>query len=287
MMRHVSDIMLRKFFIVDVLDGLRYIQSLVTDGRCDGFPVMENNQVVGVLTYKNLLQSHPNRIAADAMTDQFTYIDAYSSIWKAKEIFDTSKTEMLLVQDNKQLVGIVTGALVEAELGKHFDLLTGLPKSDFIYYRAARLIEANQKMSLAFFDVNNFGIVDKEYGHIAGDIVLKELGTVLKTNMTEQTAVARFGGDEFLVLTPYDVDKCYIFAQNLLKAISHHTFHNNIPITVAAGIAERKESQVGSKNIFRTISNLINLASLASTRAKKDKCQLSIVTNYTTGTAVG
>lgn len=287
MMRYICDIMIRKFFMVDVLDGLRHIQSLVSENRCDGFPVMENNQVVGVLTYKNLLQSHPNRIAADAMTDQFAYIDAYSSIWNAKEIFDTGKIELLIVQDNKQLAGIVTKALLEAELGKHIDLLTGLPKSDFIYYRAIRLIEDNQEMSFAFFDVNNFGVVDKEYGHIAGDIVLKELGTVLKTNMTDQTYVARFGGDEFLVLTPYAADKCHLFAQNLLKAISQHTFHNNIPITVSAGIVERKESQVSSKNIFRIVSNLINLASLASTRAKKDKCHLSIVTNYTSDTVAG
>ncbi|XER05347.1 hypothetical protein SRRS_08290 [Sporomusa rhizae] len=287
MMRYICDIMIRKFIIVDVLDGLRYIQSLVSEDRFDGFPVMEENQVVGVLTYRNLLQSHPNRIAADAMTDQFAYIDAYSSVWKAKEIFDSSNTELLLVQDNKQLVGIVTKALLEGELGKHFDLLTGLPKSDFIYYRAIRLIESNQEMSLAFFDVNNFGIIDKEYGHIAGDIVLKELGTVLTDNMTDETYVARFGGDEFLVLTPYDADQCHRFAQTLLQAISQHTFHNNIPITVSAGIVERKESQVNSKNIFRIVSNLINLASLASTRAKKDKCELSIVTNYTTGTVAG
>lgn len=286
-MRYICDIMIRKFIIVDVLDGLRYIQSLVSEDRFDGFPVMEDNQVVGVLTYKKLLQSHPNRIAADAMTDQFAYIDAYSSVWKAKEIFDSSNTELLLVQDNKQLAGIVTKSLLEGELGKHIDLLTGLPKSDFIYYRAIRLIESDQEMSLAFFDVNNFGIIDKEYGHIAGDIVLKELGTVLKNNMTDQTYVSRFGGDEFLVLTPYDEDKCHRFAQTLLQAISQHTFHNNIPVTVSAGIVERKESQVNSKNIFRIVSNLINLASLASTRAKKDKCELSIVTNYTTGTVAG
>lgn len=287
MIRYVFDIMIKKYITVNVLDGLRYIQSLVSENRGDGFPVMEDNQIVGVLTYKDLLQSHPNRIAADAMSDQLVYIDAHSSIWKAKEVFDTSNTDLLLVLDNNQLVGIITKSLLEAELGRHIDLLTGLPKSDFIYYNAMQLIESNQEMSLAFFDVNNFGLIDKEYGHIAGDIILKELGTILKTNMTEQTYVSRFGGDEFLVLTPYYVDKCYIFAQNLLRLISRYTFHENIAVTVSAGIVERKETPESSQNILRTISNLINLASLASTKAKKDKSELSIATNYTTCTFVG
>ncbi|CQR70719.1 putative diguanylate cyclase YeaP [Sporomusa ovata DSM 2662] len=282
MIRYVFDIMIKKYFIVDVLDGLRYIQSLVAENPCDGFPVMEDDQIVGVLTYKNLLQAHPNRIAADAMSDHIVYIDAHSSIWKAKEVFDTNNTDLLLVLDNNHLVGIITKSLLEVELGKHTDLLTELPKSDFIYYNATRLIENNQEMSLAFFDVNNFGLIDKEHGHIAGDIILKELGTILKTNMTEQTYVSRFGGDEFLVLTPYYVDKCCIFAQNLLKTISRYTFHKNISVTVSAGIVERKKNQESSQNILRTISNLINLASLASTKAKKDKCELSIATNNTT-----
>jgi len=282
MIRYVFDIMIKEYFIVNALDGLRYIQSLVAENRCDGFPVMEDDQIVGVLTYKNLLQAHPNRIAADAMSDHIVYIDAHSSIWKAKEVFDTSNTDLLLVLDNNQLVGIITQSLLEIELGKHTDLLTELPKSDFIYYNATRLIESNQEMSLAFFDVNNFGLIDKEHGHIAGDIILKELGTILKNNMTEQTYVSRFGGDEFLMLTPYYVDKCYTFSKNLLRIISRYTFHKNISVTVSAGIVERKETQEISQNIFRTISNLINLASLASTKAKKEKCELSIATNNTT-----
>lgn len=281
MIRYVFDIMIKKYSTVNVLDGLCSIQSRISENHCDGFPVMEDDQVVGVLTYKALLQAHPNRIAADAMSDHIVYIDAHSSIWKAKEVFDTGSTELLLVQDNNQLVGIITKSVLETELGKHFDLLTELPKSDFIYYNAMRLIENNQEMSFAFFDVNNFGLIDKQYGHIAGDIILKELGTILRTNMTEQTYVSRFGGDEFLVLTPYCVEQCYDFAQNLLRAISRFPFHQNIPVTVSAGIVESKEIQENSQNVLCTISNLINLASLASTKAKKDKCELRIATNYT------
>lgn len=287
MMRYVFDIMIKKYVVVNAVDGLRRIQSLVLENNCEGFPVMEDNQIIGVLTYKDLLQSHPNRIAADAMSDHIVYINAHSSIWKAKEVFDANNTELLLVLDNDQLVGIITKSLLEAELGKHVDLLTELPKSDFIYYNAVRFIESNQEMSFAFFDVNNFGLIDKEHGHITGDIILKELGTLFKANLPEQTYVSRFGGDEFLVLTPYYVDKCYTFTQNLLKIISRYKFYKNIPVSVSAGIAERKATQENSQNILRTISNLINLASLASTKAKKDNCGLSISTNYTSRTFAG
>jgi diguanylate cyclase (GGDEF)-like protein len=282
MIRYVFDIMIKKYLAVNVLDGLRYIHSLVAETPCDGFPVMEDNQIVGVLTYKDLLRAHPNRIAADAMSGHVVYIDAHASIWKAKELFDTSNTDLLLVLDNNQLAGILTKTLLNAELGKHIDLLTGLPKGDFIYYNALRLIESNQEISFAFLDVNNFGLIDKEYGHIAGDIILKELSSILKANMPEQTYVSRFGGDEFLVLTPYYVDKCYTFAQNLLNIISSYTFHNNIPVTVSAGIAEKNELQANAQNKLQMISQLINLASLASTKAKREKCDVSIATDCIT-----
>lgn len=283
MIRYVFDIMIKKYLVVNVLDGLRYIHSLVAETPCDGFPVMEDNQIVGVLTYKDLLQAHPNRIAADAMSGHAVYIDAHASIWKAKELFDTnSNNDLLLVLDNNQLVGVLTKSVLKAELGKHIDLLTGLPKGDFIYYNALRLIESNQEMSFAFLDVNNFGLIDKEYGHVAGDIILKELSGLLESNMPEQTYVARFGGDEFLVLTPYYVDKCYTFAKDLLDIISRYTFHKNIPVTVSAGIAEKNATQANSQNKLQTISQLINLASLASTKAKKEKCEVSIATDCIT-----
>lgn len=289
MIRNVLDIMIKDYIVVDVLDGLRHIQNIALDNQKDVFLVMEENKIVGVLTYRDLMQAHPNRIVADAMSDNFEYIDQEMSVWKAKRLFDESCIEILLVLGKKELLGIITKPLIDRELGKHVDLLTGLYRSDYIYYNAMKLIESGHEISMIFLDVNNFGRIDKKYGHINGDIILQEIGSILKKQMLPETYLVRFGGDEFLILTPYDLDRCNSFAQKILQAVSCYNFHNNIPITASAGIVGRNSyfKNENSQSTFVAISKLINSASLASTKAKKDKCDIFVVNNFNDGDAVG
>ncbi len=283
MIRCVADIMMTNFTIVDVLAGLRHVQHRAVENQFDNLVVMESTKVVGVLTYWDLVKSHPNRIVADAMSDQFIYIAPDTPVWKAKEIFDKACIELLLVGDQQELVGIVNKAIIYAEISKHCDLLTGLYKSDYIYYQAMELINRGSAIAFIFLDINNFGQIDKEYGHINGDQILQEIGMLLKTNMTEETYLARFGGDEFLVLTPYNIKQCCILAQKLVNDIMCHQFAVDIPVTISAGIANAQGNECSedlfSKDLFSNLLKLINLASLASTQAKKDKSEFIIANN--------
>jgi diguanylate cyclase (GGDEF)-like protein len=275
MIRCVADIMIRDFPVVDSLAGLRHVQNRAVENEFGSLVVMESNKVVGVLNYWDLVKSHPNRIVADAMSEKFMYIAPEMTVWEAKEMFDEHCVELLLIGNQKAVCGMVNKPLIDAEIGQHCDLLTGLYRSDYIYYQAIKLLHDGSAISFIFLDVNNFGRIDKEYGHIHGDKILQEISALLKSKMNEQTYLSRFGGDEFLVLTPYNVDECCSFAENLLHSVVCHHFYKDIPVTISAGIA-RKSDEGNLEDPFSSLLQMVNRASLASTKAKKNKSELVV-----------
>lgn len=84
------------------------------------------------------------------------------------------------------------------------DNLTGLPvlrtvvdRCDMAIHQAQR---TGQKLALLFIDLDGFKQVNDNFGHEAGDHVLKEVAARLKANVRSADTAARIGGDEFVVL---------------------------------------------------------------------------------------
>lgn len=276
----VSDIMKREIQTIDFYDGLRKAERLMEENNTGCLPVLKEGMLAGILTLKEISKAHPNRIAADAMSKKIISVPAKTSLWQAKRIMEENNMERLLVMDANKLVGLVTQADLLFELGKCFDLLTGLYQSDYIFFHGMELLSNDCEISIIFLDLNKFGTVDKEYGHAHGDIILRELGLLLKKNSPPDTYLCRYGGDEFVVLTPYKLDKCAMLAENLIKIIANHVFSNKLFITASAGIAGGRRQKERNDTSLDTMSALINLASLASTKAKNEKKNLILADAY-------
>ncbi len=276
MIMDISSIIMKDFTMVNPCDGIQKIQNLVMKKNHYYFPVMEDSKLLGILTYKNLLNTHPNRIVADAMSTSVIVIPVNTSIWKAKDIFENKKDDILLVKNREKIIGFISKEFLHAELGKHTDLLTGLYKSDYIYYKVMELVNKEPQVSIIFIDINNFGKIDKLHGHIKGDSILKDMGKILKENSPKGTFICRFAGDEFVVVAPYLIDKASILANKLLNMVSLHPFLNNISVTISAGISVIKQSDIKKTNDFSVIYDFINAASLASTQAKKSNSHLAV-----------
>ncbi|WP_053955234.1 diguanylate cyclase [Inediibacterium massiliense] len=272
----ISQIMTDHFMSIDILEGVGAIRDIAFNQGINYFLVTNNHQIKGMITSKELIDAHPNRIAADAMLTDFKFISSEATVWGAKEIFDQQDQDFLLVEKNKQIVGIITKTLVLTELGKHIDLLTGLYKSDYIYYQIQKCMSKNEITSIIFMDVNNFGRIDKEYGHILGDTILKELARLLKQYKPKDAHICRFGGDEFVLQFSTPIEKCKNEIIKIIDMIKNHEFPNKIPVTISAGVIQSKKC-TKIKNVYEATVHLINQASLASTTAKKNKCGLSIV----------
>lgn len=84
------------------------------------------------------------------------------------------------------------------------DALTGLPNRAQFFIRADQLLKRARrdqgKLALCFIDLDDFKKINDQHGHLAGDAVLTHVGQNLRKVMRESDIVARFGGDEFVVL---------------------------------------------------------------------------------------
>jgi diguanylate cyclase (GGDEF)-like protein/PAS domain S-box-containing protein len=84
------------------------------------------------------------------------------------------------------------------------DALTDLPNrvllEDRLTSAIARSRRAKQKVAILFVDLDGFKKVNDAYGHAAGDALLKEVAERLRTHCRQEDSVARWGGDEFVML---------------------------------------------------------------------------------------
>ncbi|WP_333860018.1 GGDEF domain-containing protein [Clostridium sp.] len=257
---------------VDILDGVRRIQNIFCEEDIDCFIVYENKKLMGIVTKKELVRAHPNRILADIMSDRFICINSHIHIWHIKEIFDLNEDiNVILLENEDDVVGYISRTNLNAEFSKHIDLLTGLYKSDYMFYNAHKFIENKQNATIIFLDLDNFGLIDKKYGHINGDIILKNISTILKNNIPKDCYLCRYAGDEFAVLTPYCINKSKLLSQNILNIIDSYEFPNNIKVSASIGIASCDIHDCGKiNNSLDIINKLVNKASLLSTKAKQN-----------------
>lgn len=271
MIRKVSDIAKRNLMEVDVLNGVRKIQNIFQVEGIECFVVYEEKRLDGIITKEELIGVHPNRIAADIMSHKYICVDYNMYIWKIKEIFDLNKEiNIILIENEDRIIGYVTRTILDIELGKHIDLLTGLYKSDYMFYNAYDLIRSGKNTTIIFIDLNNFGNMNKLYGHINGDAILKSIGEILKDTLEPNSYLCRYAGDEFAIVTPYCIDDSRQLAEKIIKSIKSYTFLNNVPVSASIGITGCRMHNNKIKNTLALINKLVNIASLASTKAKQN-----------------
>ncbi len=96
-------------------------------------------------------------------------------------------------------------------------------------------------LSLIVFDIDHFKQINDEYGHAAGDMVLKEMCRRIGDKKREEDLFARYGGEEFvLLLRDTDTETAVQIAQamrNLIKEKEFEFEDKKIPVTISCGIA--------------------------------------------------
>lgn len=86
------------------------------------------------------------------------------------------------------------------------DPLTEVYNRRFIYKSFSKVItkskKRNNKINILLIDINNFKKINDTYGHKEGDAVLKIVANTLRANQSKLEIIARWGGDEFLIVSP-------------------------------------------------------------------------------------
>lgn len=127
-----------------------------------------------------------------------------------------------------------------------------------------QLIEANQTkgniFSIIIIDVDDFKDINDRYGHTAGDVLITEIGDFLKSNLSDRFYVARYGGDEFIVLMPdVPLSAAVSVADELcIKCRNRKWVDGQQGITVSIGVIEYDEDI--KDNIIQEVDNRLYAA---------------------------
>lgn len=155
--------------------------------------------------------------------------------------------------------GLLSGALDRHRLEQELlnqsirDPLTGLHNRRYLYPRLDEMIALWHReqlpFALAVFDIDHFKEINDNFGHLAGDYVLREFTGVLLEQTRAIDVVARYGGEEFVVLfSATSPESAMAQVSRILDKVRAYSFlfeGNTLSITVSAGISGTSRSLEG------------------------------------------
>lgn len=132
------------------------------------------------------------------------------------------------------------------------DQLTGLYSRYFFERELERLdTQDHLPLSLVLVDVNGLKLINDAFGHKKGDLLLKKVSELLKSECGPEGIVCRIGGDEFTVLIPNTgSEKVKKLSEGICRALSSNSIES-IPITASCGCSTKFQLDEDMSEIFR------------------------------------
>jgi diguanylate cyclase (GGDEF)-like protein/putative nucleotidyltransferase with HDIG domain len=155
----------------------------------------------------------------------------------------------------------------QARLTSLTDALTGVGSRRLLEKKleveCARAKRYKRPFSVAILDLDNFKMVNDVFGHATGDHALKKLAECMKGQKRVPDVLARYGGDEFVILMPEtEANDAKTFLERIRARVQEVQVHKNISMTVSCGIAQSRP------DFSDSTSDVIRRADLALYEAK-------------------
>lgn len=193
------------------------------------YPLMLRDKIIGVIT----IQSYDKNAYNEQDIEAFKILATYIAI----ALNNSQQSEALKI------------AISELEISSTTDPLTELYNRRYMLGRIdierEHFRRSTQPFSIIITDIDHFKDINDTYGHDCGDFVLKELAVLMKNLLRKIDYIARWGGEEFLILlTETDAKEAFLMAERLRKQIESHTFvfkEHRVNVTMTFGISEYQD----------------------------------------------
>jgi len=157
----------------------------------------------------------------------------------------------------------VADALVEATRMRdlaHRDALTGLPNRRRAQDLLGHHVGADGELTVVSLDLDRFKSVNDEHGHAAGDLVLHEVAVALQQAVPPGVTVARWGGEEFLILCPgLPPGEARELGERLRQAVAACPLPHRLRLTASVGLTCRRHDD-DATSLLRRVDDLMYAA---------------------------
>jgi diguanylate cyclase (GGDEF)-like protein len=114
---------------------------------------------------------------------------------------------------------------------------------EFMEREMARCKRYNRPLTLVMFDLDHFKRINDDYGHLAGDYVLKKIaGQISENTIRKEECFARYGGEEFAIVLPdTTAERGAVLAEKIRTMIDEESFEfedNDLPVTISMGVCQ-------------------------------------------------
>ena len=127
-----------------------------------------------------------------------------------------------------------------------------------------KALRSNLPLSLIMIDLDHFKEVNDQFGHHAGDLVLREFADLLKNTCRETDLVGRFGGEEFVLLLPAtDQEGALSIAEKIRHITANHRFsyqQQSLNITASFGVTQVHTGEAGLNNALKRADSFLYAA---------------------------
>lgn len=261
---HMSDVMTPGPVTAQAGDDYNVVYLLMKANNIRHIPILDREKLVGIVSIRDLTHFYQNKLE--------------SEFSEARETIDSLKNLVRLSTD--EVLDTLFAKINHYKELSLTDQLTGLYNKRYFIKRlqeeTSRALRYKQDLAVIFCDIDHFKLINDNYGHQAGDEVLRQLGAILAGGMGEfkivsrlrkSDIIARFGGEEFVVILPEtSAENALIAAEKMRKTIERQRFTFNeteAAVTMSFGIA-------GISIDIKTPEEFISRADAAMYKAKQN-----------------
>ncbi len=270
-------------YLIELSSRLTEVQTFVVDSRQEQQEIGQNQRDLDLQVRKDVKKLHQTVKSSNDLTDLKKAVSLQlSGLVRAMDSFKKKEEEreqrlqgryedlIGKVEEMEQETRKVKAHMEEERLRARTDPLTGLPNraayDEYIQQEYDRWSRYRTPFSVVVGDLDFFKKINDNYGHLAGDKVLRLVAKVITKNIRVTDFVGRFGGEEFVIILPSTSAEEATQAMDKLRSSlegSPFNFHGKpVHITMSFGVTEVKEGD--------SIDELFSRADEALYQAKED-----------------